>query len=465
MIKTGFSKVAITNSLEYKKCGYTINDPLMARCMVILKDNKPSLILFMLDFVEFPEPFVTAFRNKMAKTLHVNPSIIILHATHTHSVPGISYLKHAYFVKILIATAKKAIGKACESEVSYTKTEAGKGFNINRRWDSKKYFGTISIITNQDCVVKNDNVYVKGYVEKELKGLGFPKIKVSPSAKLESPVDSDLTLLLFRDLKGKVTGGIVRYASHPTFIAHFHGNTISCDYPGALLRALEKYFGGDFIFLNGCSGDLRPYSKDYSVKGAMVFGQKLATKLINASKHSGFSLLDKAVYSAKKIQLKTRTDYERDVNKLTANFWLLRETNTPENLAKMPVLKARAKDELRWVNDTMIYSTFVNFNGDKQYINRKNWPYNLGFLSIGPANYAFFQEEVLSEMSVTLKKRFPELKINTVSLANGGSSYLVPLKEIKKCGYEYTCSILGKDAFAKVQNTAIKFISGHKEKK
>ena len=131
----------------------------------------------------------------------------------------------------------------------------------------------------------------------------------------------------------------------------------------------------------------------------------------------------------------------------------------------MPVLKARAKDELRWVNDTMIYSTFVNFNGDKQYINRKNWPYNLGFLSIGPANYAFFQEEVLSEMSVTLKKRFPELKINTVSLANGGSSYLVPLKEIKKCGYEYTCSILGKDAFAKVQNTAIKFISGHKEKK
>jgi len=459
MIKAGFSKLNITGAFTYKICGYKINDPLFVRCFALVENDKPIHITFSLDFVELPEPFATTFRKVIAKALRIDPRKIVINVTHTHSMPKMPNLKDDYFVKTLITAGKKAINRASQAEISFIKTEAGKGFNINRRWDSKRDFGTVTVIDNSGCVVKNGDIHVKGYVEKELSSLGFPEIKVSASAKLDGPVDPDLTLLLFKSSKGSILGGIVRYASHPTFVAHFNGNIISADYPGFLLKTLEKHFGGDFLFLNGCSGDLRPYSKYYSVKGAKAFGRRLAAKLISASKDLNYSPLNKANYSTKSITLPVRTDLEKDIKKLTANFWLLRERNTSGNLSKLPVKKAREKDELRWANDMMVYLNFTIFKGNNKYITRKYWPYSLGLLSIGPVNYLFFQEEVFSEMSRYLKTRFPEVELNTVSLSNGGTSYLLPNNEIKKGGYEYTWSIFGRGAFETVKNTASKFIS------
>ncbi|OGF50610.1 MAG: hypothetical protein A2231_09835 [Candidatus Firestonebacteria bacterium RIFOXYA2_FULL_40_8] len=459
MTKAGFSKVDITKAFTYKACGYKVNDPLYARCFVLVQNDKTQQLTFSLDYVDFPEPLVTDYRRRIAKALGINPGKIVIHSTHAHSVPSLANLNPDHLVKLLIATAKKAVNKSCITSTAFIKTEAGKGFNLNRRWDSKKNLGTVTVIDNNGCTFKNGTAYVKDYVKNELKALGFPKINVSASAKLDGTLDPDLTMLLFKNNHGKITGGIVRYASHPTFVAHFQGNIISSDYPAFLLKALEKHFGGDFIFLNGCSGDLRPCSKNYTCKGAEYFGKILAKKLIRASKSPIFSPLTKAVYSTKKIGLKTRRDFEKDINKLTANFWLLREKNTPGSLSKMPIKKAREKDALRWINDYLIYMNFTIFKGNKTFITRKYWPYELGILSLGPVNYVFFQEEVFSKMTTYIKNHYPEMNLNTVAHSNGCSFYLVPNNEIKKGGYEYTASIFEKGAFEVVQNNVRKLIS------
>ena len=297
MIKTGFSKMNITEAFAYKECGYRVADPLYARCFAATKTGKPVFLLVALDFVEIPLLFVTLLRKLLGRTFRISPESIVIHTTHTHSVPNLRNIRIKRFQRLIISALRSALKNAEAAETTFIKTEAGRGFNVNRRWDSKSPMGTFSIIDNSLCMIKRDEIFVKGCVERELSLLGFKEKKISASAKLDGPVDAELNMLLFKGTSGKILGGIVRYASHPTFVAHFGGNIISADYPGELCSALERKFGGNFVFINGCSGDLRPFSKYYNLKSAYIFGRELAGKLIKATKEgSAFSPLTKASF-------------------------------------------------------------------------------------------------------------------------------------------------------------------------
>jgi hypothetical protein len=71
------------------------------------------------------------------------------------------------------------------------------------------------------------------------------------------PVDSDVTMIRFRALSGKINGLFVHYTCHPTTTGD---NEISSEYCGVALERIEQALGENVVgaFLQGCCGDIRP---------------------------------------------------------------------------------------------------------------------------------------------------------------------------------------------------------------
>lgn len=74
----------------------------------------------------------------------------------------------------------------------------------------------------------------------------------------EIPADRNLTVLVLRDDAGQVRGILLHYPCHANLAK---GYSIHGDYPGAALRMLdERYPSSIALFMQGCTGDLRPNS-------------------------------------------------------------------------------------------------------------------------------------------------------------------------------------------------------------
>lgn len=80
---------------------------------------------------------------------------------------------------------------------------------------------------------------------------------------MEGEDESALRVLLALHEDGSSMGGLVNFWCHPTTM--YNQAVWSADFPGPMLSALEKHFGGDFVFLNGPCGDL-------SNNGGMIDG-------------------------------------------------------------------------------------------------------------------------------------------------------------------------------------------------
>jgi hypothetical protein len=74
--------------------------------------------------------------------------------------------------------------------------------------------------------------------------------------RVEGPTDDEIQVVAARANDGRVLGGLVNYASHPTIMTS--EPVYSADYPGALAEELAKRFQAPFVFLLGASGDLAP---------------------------------------------------------------------------------------------------------------------------------------------------------------------------------------------------------------
>lgn len=71
--------------------------------------------------------------------------------------------------------------------------------------------------------------------------------------------EDELRVLVARDAKGAVAGGLVNLACHPTTM--YSQAVFSADYPGVVRAVLAEHFGAPFFFLNGFAGDQSPHTQ------------------------------------------------------------------------------------------------------------------------------------------------------------------------------------------------------------
>lgn len=95
------------------------------------------------------------------------------------------------------------------------------------------------------------------------------------------PVDKEVGVIRFDDLKGRPVAVVVNYASHP--VVYWSGDKVSGEYPGACTRRVENALGNGALclFTNGAGGDINPYLSCFqSFQNVETMGNTLADTVL-----------------------------------------------------------------------------------------------------------------------------------------------------------------------------------------
>ncbi len=459
-MRAGFAKRAISGSFQYRD--YTVHDDLFARVLV-MADREITGIIISLDTISAPAELIAKTRAALSGKYGLPLGHIVICHTHNHSCPHNNYVDVDKMVRAIAEAVAEAYSSCRSAKISQVRTNVGREFTRNRRWYSNTPMGTFSVISNDNCRYENDEIYVKGYVENELKAFGFKTpVSIPESARLDGPVDGEATLIVFTDNNGRVAGGMARFAAHVDQLAFRNGPVFSAEYPGYLLRKLEKELGGTFLYLNGPNGDIKPYYNGYNHKECERVGEGVAKCILKEMKTASPPEDLKSVdFFADRVYLPAREELSRPAKSLVAEMFELKQDLPSGRLGKLPVKQAREKDEHRWFIDALVWLVYVLGKGDLKTYCKKALPYNLRAVSFnGRFNYLFLMDEVFYEMTERLRKEFyGRGAFDVVSLSDTTDSYLVPDREISRGGYEYTFSLYKKGGFDRVHAAASRLLA------
>lgn len=235
-MKMGTAKRCITPQTPLRLCGFAFRKGNFSRVAediyvrVHFFEHCGSSIVFIYgDLIAWSNDFVAEARQIIKNELHLNSNQVYFTASHNHSGPpsGSSITR-------AVETPNPAYRSFLMQEVLLAVKQA------------KANFEDITIYRyDGECEM---NVYRR---YPEAKGVQMrPNYDIKP--------DRSLTITAFYRADGSLKGSFIHYACH----ANLAGlNVLHPDYPGIALRMMdERHLGSISLFLQGCTGDLRPNS-------------------------------------------------------------------------------------------------------------------------------------------------------------------------------------------------------------
>lgn len=233
-MKLGTAKCKITPQMPVRLAGYAsrkaefegIKEDIYLRVHVHRTDSAQAVFIYA-DIIWWDTQLVSAARKALLTNFNLQPEEIHFIASHNHSgpptgssfVPALETYSREY-AEFLLQSVVAAVGTAMNDLTAVT---------VNR-YDTQ-------------CKL---NVFRR--VMKD------GKITMLPNT--EAFADNNLTVLAFTDMQKKTKGLIVHYPCHANISGE---NCVQPDYPGIALRLVdEEYPSSISIFMQGCTGDLRP---------------------------------------------------------------------------------------------------------------------------------------------------------------------------------------------------------------
>ena len=251
-MKAGFGRREIqvelpTSTIYCKGTGKCINEILdrIYASVIIWEEGDLRGAFFTFDLLAVPSSFTATLRRRL-ESLGFNSEAVALNATHTHTAPtfcqfrGIEEIEN--FENKMEEICLKAVEEAQE-DMEETTPYWGKSLcnlNVNRR-----EIGRIAQINDLNAPSGN--------------------------------VDPEVTVLMFRRRR-RPSIILVNYAAHPLTITN-NPYVISADYPGRLVRYLEKTHKVYAQFLQGAAGNanIKIHGDDeVSWKAARILGEKVS---------------------------------------------------------------------------------------------------------------------------------------------------------------------------------------------
>lgn len=231
----GTAKLCITPPVGTWMAGYgfrtkpceSVSEDIYVRVHVHRDDGK-CLVYIYADLAEWDRLVVKSLREKLHSRYGLCEDDLVFMASHTHCGPVVGHdsllnnetTESPVYTAFVEAQVVEAVGKALESLVPVTMT---------------RYNGESRL-----------NVFRRIYERGE--------IIMAPN--YDVPADRHLTVLVMRDAAQVIRGMLVHYPCHANFAK---GYSIHGDYPGAALRILDEENPDSVsIFMQGCTGDLRP---------------------------------------------------------------------------------------------------------------------------------------------------------------------------------------------------------------
>ncbi|MCL4693881.1 MAG: neutral/alkaline non-lysosomal ceramidase N-terminal domain-containing protein [Candidatus Hydrogenedentes bacterium] len=126
------------------------------------------------------------------------------------------------------------------------------------------------------------------------------------------PVDTDLVVIRFEDLDGKPIATLVNYAAHPT-VHPPQNRRFTAEFPGVMMREVERVTGAPCVFLQGAAGDLQCEMND-DLWGKEDFiepiGKALARHVVDVTEtiHTEIPLRPSIVGKTSAFEVSTRID-------------------------------------------------------------------------------------------------------------------------------------------------------------
>jgi len=260
---------------------------------------------------------------------------------------------------------------------------------------------------------------------------------------MEGTADEELAVLVARGPDGKVLGGLVDFACHPTAMGH--EPVYSADYPGVLTEELETRHGGIFGFLIGAAGDTStpdPVSRDpesgFGRDHTLAMGRSLADTADEAIKGERGLIVDRVDVASMRLRIPQRRPTTEQVELAR---WYLEER--PADLNELDFTRR-------------IYGHDFTFNDGKQLGNERHaqellnmWQWQLEksddelveeieiqVITLGSVAIVAFPVELFSDFGRRVKvgSPFPDTFIAT--LANGWHGYAPTLEAFSHGGYE-----------------------------
>ena len=261
-------------------------------------------------------------------------------------------------------------------------------------------------------------------------------------------VDDRLRLLAFESA-GKTIASIVSAACHP--VTHSFADQHTCaDYPGVLVRQLERELGGRALFLQGCSGDVRTRYREPSYGEVVRVGEQFGTALREAAGNLE-EIEGPHVIGAIKQQIELPLKPYQ-----TRQMQQTRLAELEESLRKMAQVPADCANDIRerWA----IYqeSAFLRYQlkwGDLETrradLERERVAVTLQALQIGGVLVLTSPAEVFAETGIGLSNWAAEQGWRgsiVSSCTNGYVNYIPPRAEADRGGFEPSSTMLAPGA-------------------
>jgi hypothetical protein len=196
----------------------------------------------------------------VAAALDCGRDAVVVHCTHTHSVPNYFL---AFPVEVLAGQAVVAAREARAQMRSFRLVEAtvdaGNRFSILRR----KFLPGIGTFTvwygyrlengrpDGAPLIREQAERVFGRRHAQIPELESP-------IWFEDPVDPLVQGLVFVGSNGETIGSLIRFSAHPHTTSHVKELRCHPDFPGFARDAMERNLGGMCIYLTGPCGDIVP---------------------------------------------------------------------------------------------------------------------------------------------------------------------------------------------------------------
>jgi neutral ceramidase len=387
-----------------------VDDDLHAKAIVIEQgDTKVAMVVC--DLITMPRPVVDEARELISKTSGISPDRVMISATHTHTGPlmyakagddadsiAITERVNAY-VKALPALIAKAVQKA-DAGLVPARASVGIGTESRLSYNRRYFMKTGPLAWNPG--------------------------KLNPNTdRPAGPTDTDVPVVLFETISGKIGDSPKPIATHVSFALHpdtLHGEKISADFPAHLSRILAQVKGPDMLtfYATGACGDVNHVNVNFrgnqiGAKETQKIGTVLAGEVLKAYARSQKVAAGPIAVGNKVVQLPLPPATPADIEAAEEEL-----KNPAPPKIHMPRLHA-----LR-VLDTA---------------SRKGKPLDaeLQVFTLGQdLAFVALPGELFAELGLAIKAKSPFKHTILITLANGSLGYLPTRRAYEEGNYEPT---------------------------
>ncbi len=284
-LSVGFGQVEITPPVGVKMCGALqprvsigTTDPLMSNALVATSGGSRRIAIVGVDIVGLPRAIVDKALDEAHQLTGIDRDAIIISCSHTHSGP---YTMGPFFLDALDADFLGGLPSKIARSIQIASDALQPAtLHIGRSLVHRGHHYRLAL-----C---KDGKAFNSWMADALNDLSTCPQIIGAAG----PIDPELWVLRFDDIKGKTLGIFFNFSVHTN--SHF-GVTWSADYPGVVAEYMREKVGEEVVtvYTPGACANINPlFGGDHWREGAVIFAESAVAAANRATRVEGPIVVD-----------------------------------------------------------------------------------------------------------------------------------------------------------------------------